>query len=114
MKLNRIEHREWTILISDRSSFTCFPPDGEPLHIDSVFCSPEMALAEAMCFVEKITARKQFSNLIDGWLEAGDITIEQHDALDQAIGQMFNIWTSDHLESAQTLPQPQPENLQDS
>lgn len=117
METRQIDYQDWKILVSqagDGWTITCCPPDGEPLINDRLYADRCFACAEAKTFIDRTVLRCQVASLMDGWLEAGLISSEQHDQADLIIAALVKTSISDHFEFAQIQPPQFPGNQPDS
>lgn len=117
MKLIQFDYQDWKILVSQIGSgwiITCCPPDGEPLSDGRFYADRQFACAEAKTFIDRTILRCQLASFLDGLLEAGQISSEQHDQADLLIAALVKASISNHFEFVQTQPPQFPENQPDS
>lgn len=117
MRLIQQDYRDWTILISQlgsRWTYTCCPANGDPLNGSHSYAHPELACAEAKCFVDRTVARCKLRDLLDDWLEVGQINSREYDAADRLVAEIVKVAIADHLPSGQIRPVQSPENPPDS
>ncbi len=117
MKLIQLDYRNWKIIVSQTETnwtITCCPPEGEPLNDGRLYADCQFACAEAKTFIDRTVLRCKVASLMDGWLEAGQISSEQHDQADLLIAALVKISISDHFEFVQTQQLQPPGNQPDS
>lgn len=113
----RLEYRDWQILIFQQDSqwsYIFCPHDGEPLQCYNSHQNYDIACAEAKTLIDRLITRCAIAEIMDDWLDAGQITSHQYSKLDRLIQDLAknSVWT--HLVSAEKQPQPPPETPPDA